>query len=107
MKKTEIYLHFAKNGGREHDREHSHNTYKRKRMYYLNLKGSLWHRKINEKKEQDGKLSYVQIKGSIKFGSMVNKTKGITSFDKSVSKFKALIKSAPVFVFVVCNRCHY
>ena len=107
MKKTEIYLHLAKNAGREHDREHSHNTNKRKRMYYLNLKGSLWHRKINEKKKQDGKLSYVQIKGSIKFGSMMDKRKGITSFDKSVSKFKALIKSAPVFVFVVCNRCHY
>ena len=38
---------------------------------------------------------------------MMNKRKGKTSFDKSVSKFKTLIKSGPVFVCVVCNRCHY
>ena len=37
----------------------------------------------------------------------MDKRKGITSFDKSVSKFKTLIKSGPVFVCVVCNRCHY
>ena len=36
IEKTEIYLHFAKNAGREHDREHSHDTNKRKRMYYSN-----------------------------------------------------------------------
>ena len=47
------------------------------------------------------------MKGSLKFGSMMDKRKGITSFDKSVSKFKTLIKSGPVFVCVVCNRCHY
>ena len=34
------------------------------------------------------------------------KRKGITSFDKSVIKFKTLIKSGPVLVCVVCNRCH-
>ena len=31
----------------------------------------------------------------------------ITLFDKSVSKFKTLIKSGTGFVYVVCNRCHY
>ena len=53
------------------------------------------------------KKGNAQIKGSLKFGSMMDKRKGITSFDKSVSKFKTLIKSGPVFVGVVCNRCHY
>ena len=53
------------------------------------------------------KKGNAQIKGSLKFGSMMDKRKGITSFDKSVSKFKTLIKSGPVFVCVVCNRCHY
>ena len=38
---------------------------------------------------------------------MMDKRKEITSIDKSVSKFKTLIKSGPVFVFVVCNRCPY
>ena len=37
----------------------------------------------------------------------MDKRKGITSFDKSLSKFKTLIKSGPVFVSVVCNCCHY
>ena len=36
----------------------------------------------------------------------MDKGKGIGSFDKSVSKFKTL-ESGPVFVSVVCNRCHY
>ena len=36
----------------------------------------------------------------------MDKRKG-TSFDESVSKFKTLIKNGPVFVSVVCNRCHY
>ena len=107
IEKTEIYLQFAKNARREHDREHSDSINKRQRVYYSNLKGSPQHRRINEKKRQHGKLSYAQIKGSLKFGSMMDKRKGITSFDKSVSKFKTLIKSGPVFVCVVCNRCHY
>ena len=38
---------------------------------------------------------------------MMDKRKGITSFDKSVSKFKTLTKSGPVFVCVSCNRFHY
>ena len=37
----------------------------------------------------------------------MDKRKGITSFDKSVSKFKTLINSGPVFVCVVYNICHY
>ena len=37
----------------------------------------------------------------------MDKRNGITSFDKSVSKCKTLIKSGPVFVSVVCNRCLY
>ena len=37
----------------------------------------------------------------------MDKGKGIASFDKSGSKFKTLVKSGPVFVCVVCNRCHY
>ena len=37
----------------------------------------------------------------------MDKRKGITSFDKSVTKFKTLIKSGRVFVCVVCNHCHY
>ena len=76
-------------------------------MYYSNLKGSPQHRRINEKKRQQGKLSYAEIKGPLKFGSMMDKRKGITSFDKTVSKFKTLIKSGPVFVCVLWNRCHY
>ena len=71
------------------------------------MKGSPHYRRINEKKIQHGRLSYEQIKGSLKFGSMMDKRKGMTSFDKSVSKFKTLIKSGPVFVCVVCNRYHY
>ena len=41
----------------------------------------------------------------------MDKRKGITLFDKSVSKFKTLIKSGPVFmlyvivVVVICNTC--
>ena len=38
---------------------------------------------------------------------MVDKRKGITSFDESISKFTTLVKSGPVFVCVLCNRCHY
>ena len=71
------------------------------------MKGSPHHRRINEKKIQHGKLSYAQIKDSLKFGSMMDKRKGMTSFDKNVSKFKTLIKSGPVFVCVACNRYHY
>ena len=37
----------------------------------------------------------------------MDKGKGIASFDKSVSKFKTLVKSGPFFVCVVCNPCHY
>ena len=37
----------------------------------------------------------------------MDKRKEITSFDESVNKFKTLIKNGPVFVSVVCNRCHY
>ena len=59
------------------------------------------------KKTQRGELSYAQGKGSLKFGSMMNTRKGITSFDKSVSKFNTLIKSGLVFVCVVCNCCRY
>ena len=68
IEKTEIYLQFAKNAGREHDREHSDSINKRQRVYYSNLKGSPLHRRINEKKRQHGKLSYAQIKDSLKFG---------------------------------------
>ena len=38
---------------------------------------------------------------------MMDKRKGITSFEKSVSKFKTLIKSGSAFACVVCNRCHF
>ena len=76
-------------------------------MYYSNLKASPYYRKINKKKKQHCKLSYAQIKGSLKFGPMMEKRKGIASFDKSASKFKTLIKSGTVSVCVVCNRCHY
>ena len=76
-------------------------------MYYSNLKASPYYRKINKKKKQHCKLSYAQIKGSLKFGPMMEKRKGITSFDKSASKFKTLIKSGTVSVCVVCNRFHY
>ena len=48
-------------------------------MYYSNLEGSPQYRRINEKKSQHGKLSYAQIKGSLKFGSMMSKRKRITS----------------------------
>ena len=72
-----------------------------------NLKGFPQNRRINKKKNQHGKLSYAQIKGSLKFGSMMDKSKGITLLNKSVSKFETLIKSGPVFVCVVYNRCHY
>ena len=71
------------------------------------MKGSTQHRWTFEKKTQRGKLSYAQVKGSLKFGSMMNTRKGITLFDKSVSKFNTLIKSGPVFVCVVCNCCRY
>ena len=101
IEKTEIYLQFAKNARREHDREHSDSINKRQRVYYSNLKGSPQHRRINEKKKATWKFSYVQTKGSVKYGTMTAKRKGITSFDKSVSKFKTLIKSGPVFVCVV------
>ena len=108
IKKTGIWLQLAKKARREHDREHSGSINKSQRGYHSNLKGS-WkvHCRINEKKRQHGKLSYAQIKGSRKFGSMMDNWKGITSFDKSVSEFKTLIKSVPVFVCVVCNLFHY
>ena len=51
IEKTEIYLQFAKNARREHDREHSDSINKRQRVYYSNLKGSPQHRRINEKKK--------------------------------------------------------
>ena len=38
---------------------------------------------------------------------MIDKRKGITLFDKNVGKFETQIKSGPVFVYIVCNRCHY
>ena len=76
-------------------------------MYYSNLKGSPQHGRISEKKRQHGKLSYAQIKGSLKFGSMMDKRKEITSFNKNVSKFKTLMKRRPVFVCLVRYRCHY
>ena len=38
---------------------------------------------------------------------MMDKRKAVTSFDKSISKFKTLIKSRPAFAYVVCNRCHF
>ena len=103
IEKTEIYLQFAKNARCEHDREHSDSDKKRQRLHYSNLKGSPQHRRINEKKRQHGKLSYAQIKSSQKFGSMMDKRKGITSFDKSVSKFKTPIKSGPVFMLYVID----
>ena len=56
IEKTEIYLQFAKNARREHDREHSDSDKKRQRLHYSNLKGSPQHRRINEKKRQHGKL---------------------------------------------------
>ena len=37
----------------------------------------------------------------------MDKRKEIASFNKNVSKFKTLMKSGPVFVCVVRNRCHY
>ena len=37
----------------------------------------------------------------------MDKRKGVTWFAKTVSKFKTLIKSGPVFVCIVFNRCHY
>ena len=68
IEKTEIFLQFAKNAGREHDREHSDSINKRQRVYYSSLKGSPQHCRINEKKRQHSKLWYAQIKGSLKFG---------------------------------------
>ena len=76
-------------------------------MYYSNLKGSPLYHRINEKKLQYGKLPYLLRKGSLKFGSTMDKRKEITSFDKSVSKFKTPIKRGPVFVCAACNRSHY
>ena len=90
IEKTEIYLQFAKNARREHDREHSDSINKRQRVYYSNLKGFPQHRRINEKKRLHDKLSCALIKGSLKFGSMMDKRKGITSFDKNFTKFKTL-----------------
>ena len=83
-------MQFAKNVRRDNDREHSDKINKRQRVYYLNLKGFPQHRKINEKKRQHGKFSYAQIKDSLKFRSMMDKRKRITSFKKSVSKLKTL-----------------
>ena len=107
IEKLGILLQFAKKVRRQHDRERSGSINKRQGGYYSNLKGSPQHCRINEKKRQHGKLSYAQIKGSLKFGSMMDKRKGIASFDKSVSECKTLIKSVLVFVCVVCNRFHY
>ena len=84
-------MQFAKNARPERDREHSDSTNKRQRVYYSNLKGSPQHYGINEKKRQHIKLSYVQIKGSLKFRSMIDERKGITSIDESVSNIKTLI----------------
>ena len=107
IEKTKIYLQFVKNARREHDRERFDSISKKQRVYYSNLKGSPQRRRINEKKRQYSTLSYAQIKGSLKFGSMMYKRKEVTSFDKSVTKFKTLINSRLVFVCVLCNRCLY
>ena len=72
IKKTGIWLQLAKKARREHDREHSGSINKSQRGYHSNLKGSPQHCRINEKKRQHGKLSYAQIKGSRKFGSMMD-----------------------------------
>ena len=107
IEKTEMYLQFAKNARRENDKEHSDSINKRQQVYYSNLKGSPLYHRINEKKLQYGKLPYLLRKGSLKFGSTMDKRKEITSFDKSVSKFKTPIKRGPVFVCAACNRSHY
>ena len=76
-------------------------------MCYSNLKDSPQHHKINEKKRQRAKLAYDHSKGSPKYKFIVEIRKGKTSFSRCVHKFKALMKSGPVFFGVVCNRCHY
>ena len=90
IEKIEIYLQFSTNVSCEHDREHSDSINKRQQVYYSNLKGFPQHRRINEKKRLHDKLSCALIKGSLKFGSMMDKRKGITSFDKNFTKFKTL-----------------
>ena len=47
IQKKEIYLQFAKNARREHDREHTDSICKRQQVYYSNLKGSPQHRRVN------------------------------------------------------------
>ena len=107
IEKTEIYLKFSINARHEHGREHSDSINKEQKVYYSNIKTSSQNRRINGEKRQHGKLSYAQIKGLLRFGSIMDKRKGITSFDKSVSKFKIIIKTGPIFFCVGCNRCHY
>ena len=97
IEKTEIYLKFSINARHEHDREHTDSINKKQKVYYSNIKTSSQNRRINEEKRQHGKLSYAQIKGLLRFGSIMDKRKGITSFDKSVSKFKIIIKTGPIF----------
>ena len=49
IEKTEIYLQFAKNVRREHDREHSDSDKKRQRLHYSNLKGFPQHHGMRKK----------------------------------------------------------
>ena len=77
--KNRNLFQFTKNARPENDREDSDSIKKRQRMYYSNLEGYPQYRRINEKKSQHGKLSYAQIKGSLKFESMMSKRKRITS----------------------------
>ena len=80
--------------------EHSVEINKRQRVYYSNLKGYAQH-KINEKKRQPGRFTYDHTKGSSKYKFMVEMRKRKTPFNRCVHKFKAQIKSEPVFL-VLC-----
>ena len=110
--KVEIYTQHVRTVRLTHDREYFADIKRKQKEYYISLKGSRQHSKMNMLKRQRSKRTYAQMKGSSKYTAMINNRKDVkrrrlneSSFDRKVANFKLLIKNGPLFICVICNRC--